>query len=137
VPRQDHETVLRAFYSAWSRTDVEAALRHCADDVVYTVYLPFDILPFEGEAQSRWELSQIMRGILRNFVIVRFVPLGVTVFGHLAHAQVQFCFRHRASGLELDGVMRHEVMFHSGRNPGLHATRHPCRPDLLTDGRPL
>jgi uncharacterized protein len=109
------EYVLREFYARWARADTDGAMAYCADDVVFAMYLPRDVVPFGGEAQGKVAMRTVLDAILRDFAHVYFIPVGITMIGQLARAQVRFCFRHRASALELDGVMRHEVVIEAGQ----------------------
>ncbi len=104
------EYVLRELYAARARGDIEAMLRYCSDDVIFAMYLPRDVVPFGGEAHGKPAGRAAMHSIAKHFALVYFLPVGIVMLGQLARAQVRYCFRHRASALELDGVMRHEVL---------------------------
>ena len=104
------EYILRECYAAWSRADYDAALSYCSDDVVFAMYLPKDVVPFGGEAHGLEEFRGCLKAILKDFEHVYYRPLNIVVSGQFGRAQIHFCFRHRATGRELDGVMRHEVM---------------------------
>jgi ketosteroid isomerase-like protein len=109
------EYVLREFYAAWARKDFDAMFGYCADDVAYAVYLPRGLLPFVGEAQGAITMRAVLEGILETFAVVSFSPYGIAMLGQTGRGQVDFSYRHRASGLILDSVMRHEVMIERGQ----------------------
>ncbi len=109
------EYVLREYYAAWSQVDTEAALRYCTRGVIYELLLPRDVVDFGGEARGKHRMRRTLNAMLRDFEVIAIRPQCIVALGNQGRAQVAFRFRHRQSGLELDGVLRHEVVFELGR----------------------
>jgi len=99
--------VLEAAYASWAARDLEATLASFADDVVFIIHLPPEVAPFVGEARGKDQLRPRLQAILDDFDFIEYVPLQITASGQSFHSRVRFRYRHKATGLEYDGTMRH------------------------------
>jgi ketosteroid isomerase-like protein len=100
--------VLEAGYASWAARDLAATLAVFAPDIVYVMHLPPDVGPFGGEVRGRDELAPRLQGILDDFDFIEYVPLQITAVGGSFHSRVRFHYRHKETGLEYEGTMRHE-----------------------------
>ena len=105
------EYVLHELYAAYAAGDLDGALSCCTDDVVFATNIPHEVGPLGGEAHGRRALRDFLVEISRDFELVFYRPGRITIDSMIGHAQVRYCFRHRVSRMELDGVMRHEIVF--------------------------
>jgi ketosteroid isomerase-like protein len=99
--------VLEAAYAAWAAADLDATLASFADDVVFIIHLPPEVAPFMGEARGKEQLRPRLQAIIDDFDFIEYVPLQIVTSGEMLHSRVAFLYRHKATGLEYDGTMRH------------------------------
>ena len=109
------EYVLHELYAAYAAGDLDAALGCCTDDVIFALNIPRNVVPFGGEAHGRGDVKTLLMRIAQDFETVSYRPGVITIDGVTGRAQVRYCFRHRESRLEIDGVMRHEIVFENGK----------------------
>jgi uncharacterized protein len=98
---------LEAAYAAWAARDLDATLAWFADDVVFIIHLPPDVAPFMGEARGKDQLRPRLQAIIDEFDFLEYVPLQIVAAGESLHSRVAFHYRHKTTGLEYDGTMRH------------------------------
>jgi uncharacterized protein len=111
----DGITILRETYSAWAMGDIDEMLVHFAPNAVYALHVPKDIVPYGGETRDIVLLIPRLRLILETFAIVDYTPVSTTRHGGRFHTVVHYRFRHRETGLDIDGTTRHVVQIDSGR----------------------
>ena len=99
--------VVEAAYAAWAARDLAATLALFARDVVFAIHLPDDVVPFAGEEQGRNQLAPRFQAIMDEFDFIEYVPLQITAEGGAYHSRVRFHYRHKETGLEYEGRMRH------------------------------
>ena len=91
---------------AWSRQDLEGALSYVRDDILYSMFIPQDIVPFGGETRGKPAMADRMRTILDQFEMVKFETILFRGHGDIEHTRVSYGFTHRQTGETLNGVMR-------------------------------
>lgn len=99
--------VLEAAYASWAARDLAATLAVFADDVMFVIHLPQDVAPFVGEVHGRSELAPRLQSILDDFDFIEYVPVQIVAEGGSFHSRVRFHYRHKATGLDYEGTMRH------------------------------
>lgn len=104
--RSDPEGILEAGLKAYSLGDLPAAAAYFAEDAVYAIYVDKDILPFAGEVVGRSPILKLWQDLLVPFELVQHVPRNISCDEDIVRCQVNFGFRHRASGEVIDGVLR-------------------------------
>lgn len=104
--RSDPEGILEAGLKAYSLGDLPATIAFFAEDAVYAIYIDRENLPFAGEVVGRTDILQIWQELLLPFELVRHVPRNISCDDDIVRCQVEFAFRHRASGEVIDGVLR-------------------------------
>jgi ketosteroid isomerase-like protein len=98
---------MEAAYAAWAARDLNTTLAAFADDVVFVIHLPPEVAPFVGEARGKAELRGRLQVIIDEFDFLEYRPLNITAEGEHLHSRIGFRYRHKATGLEYDGTMRH------------------------------
>jgi len=98
--------VVAKFNAAWEAGDVEAALAFVADDAVYELHISSEVLPFGGQAVGRAAIEATFRRIRADWDYILYRPLALTEAGDIVRFQVEFMYRHLASGQVLSGRFR-------------------------------
>lgn len=105
--RADTSTLLEAAYAAWAAGDLDGLLACFADDVAFAIRLPPEIVPFAGLVSGKADLARQLMIILDDFDILEYRPMQISAVTDAFHSQVQFIFRHKATGLMYEGTARH------------------------------
>ena len=105
--RASASLVLEAAYASWATGDLDATMASFADDVVFIIHLPPEVAPFVGEARGKDQLRPRLQTIIDDFDFIEYVPLQIVAAGEILHSRVAFLYRHKTTGLEYDGTMRH------------------------------
>jgi ketosteroid isomerase-like protein len=105
--RASDKILLEAAYAAWAARDLAATMSCFAENVLFAIHLPSDIAPYVGEVRGRDELAKRLQMILDDFDFIYYRPEQITAQGIAFHSQVKFHYRHKATGLEYEGSMRH------------------------------
>jgi ketosteroid isomerase-like protein len=115
----DAITILEALWTAWARRDKAATLALVADGIRYTMHIPPEIVPFGTTANEptigKRALSDQLQTILDIFETVAYSGRVVGIVEARIHGQVSYLFRHKLTGEEIEGVMRHVVSIEEGR----------------------
>ncbi len=98
--------VVASLLACWRAQDVEETLRHCSDDVVYSLNISEETVPFGGEANGKAACRQVLKMMLEQYDYLRYEPSIVGLSGMVVRVQTSFRFRHRLSGEILEGSMR-------------------------------
>ena len=104
--RSDPEGILEAGLTAHSLGDLPAAAAFFAEDAVYAIYVDKDILPFAGEVVGISPILRLWQDLLVPFELVQHAPRNIACDEDIVRCQVNFAFRHRASGEVIDGILR-------------------------------
>lgn len=99
--------LLEAAYAAWAASDLDATMACFSDDVVFANHLPADVVPFAGMSHGKAELRRQLQTVLDLFEPLEYRPLWISTEGGSFHSQVKLHYRHRATGLAYEGMMRH------------------------------
>ena len=109
--RNDPEGRFEAAVVAYGLGDLELAARFFAANCFFATCIPAETLPFGGAVVGvpaildRWKL------VARDFELTAYKPRAVMITGETIRTQIEYAFLHRASGEEIDGVMRIEAEF--------------------------
>jgi ketosteroid isomerase-like protein len=98
--------VVREFTRFWTAGDIESALLLVAEDAVYALYISDDVLPFAGETAGRDNIAAALHRMRQDFEYLLYRPLDLVTNGDEVRYQVEFMYRHRASGEVLSGRFR-------------------------------
>lgn len=97
------EALVRAFCTAWAEGDIDAALAVAAEDAVYTLHLSEGVLPFVGESRGKAAIRDSLTQMRQHFDYLLWRPFPMTTQGDTVRGQLEFLFRHRASGEMIGG----------------------------------
>ena len=104
--RSDPEGVLEAACKAYAIGDLSTASAYFAHDVIFAIYIEKDVLPFGGEVRGRAAVLSVWQDILMRFELLEYAQRIINCDDDVVRFQANFAFRHRASGQEIDGIMR-------------------------------
>ncbi len=113
--RSDPEGILEAAFQAYAVGDLPTAAAYFAEDVIYAIYVDKDVLPFGGEVRGRAAILQVWHDIRQSFENLEYAPRVVSCDDDIVRCQINFAFRHRATGEEIDGVMRVVAQISNGQ----------------------
>jgi ketosteroid isomerase-like protein len=106
LPHPAPAEVVTKFNAAWGAGDIDAALSLIADDAVYELHISNEVLPFGGEAVGRDAIETALQRIRADWDYILYRPLALAGVGDIVRFQVEFMYRHRASGQVLNGRFR-------------------------------
>jgi ketosteroid isomerase-like protein len=102
-----NKLVVEAAYASWAARDLDATLSCFSEDVAFAIHLPPEVAPYFGVQQGRDQFALRLKLILDDFDFLAYKPIQITSHGISFHSQVRFHYRHKLTGLEYDGTMRH------------------------------
>ena len=105
--RARERLVLEALYASWAVKDLKAVLSCCSDDIVFAIHVPPEVMPFAGETCGKDALVPRLQMILDGFDFLQYRPTHIVDEGESLHSQVRYHFRHKATGYDIEGSMRH------------------------------
>jgi ketosteroid isomerase-like protein len=103
--------ILGDAYASWEGGDVLRTLSYFTDDVVFAVHATPDSASLIGAGLGRDEFGGRLERFLGQFEVEAFTLQQVTAKGIWLQSRAHFRYRHRASGMEVDGAMRHKWRF--------------------------
>lgn len=103
---QSYETI-EALYTSWAARDLPATLACLADSIEFVIHVPVEVVPFAGETHGKDLIVPRLQMILDGFDFLQYRPLHIREDGDKFHAQVLYHFRHKQTGREIEGTMRH------------------------------
>ena len=110
----EYAEIVRKHWSFWAAGKKAEALALMSDDLFYGLYVPEDVLFFGGETQGKAAGSDRLQTILDHFYLMKFKGEVIKVIGAEVHGRVEYCFRHKATGEDIDGTMRQVIEFRDG-----------------------
>jgi len=99
--------VLEAMYASWATKDLDAVLSCCSNDIVFVMHLPPEIIRFAGESWGKAAIIPRLRMIIDGFDFLEYRPVHIDDAGDVSHSLVRYRFRHKRTGYEIEGTMRH------------------------------
>lgn len=99
-------SIVTSAIATYARGDVEGMLSSVAEDVEYALYLEESELPFAGTSVGKDVLRTRINMMQDAFDYILFRLFPGRVVDRTMHNQVEFMYRHRASGEILDGRFR-------------------------------
>lgn len=81
-------------------------MAYVADDAVYELHISGEALPHGGMTAGRAPIEAVLRQIRFDWDYLLYRPLALVEDGEVVRFQVEFMYRHRASGEVLGGRFR-------------------------------
>ncbi|HXE70495.1 MAG TPA: nuclear transport factor 2 family protein [Hyphomicrobiaceae bacterium] len=98
--------VLEAIHVSWAGNDLRATVRCFAEDIEFAVNAPDGSASFVGTGRGRDTLRNRLSDFLDKYEVLAFTPLQITKRDDGLACRVQYHYRHRQTGMEIDGSMR-------------------------------
>jgi len=105
--RARERLVVEALYASWAAKDLRAVLSCLSDDIFFAMHVPPELIPFAGETRGKAALIPRLQMILDDFDFLQYRPIHIVDEGDVLHSQVRYHFRHKATGYDIEGTMRH------------------------------
>ena len=102
--------IARALWSAWRVRDKAATLALLADDIVFALFVPQEVLPFGGETTGKPSVSDRLQTILDQFDTLMYEGKVTRTQGETVYGRIDYQFRHKVTGETIDGVMRQVIV---------------------------
>ncbi len=106
--------ILQRFVKAWAAGNIPETMRYIAPDCAYALHISNEALPFAGETVGRRDIEATLRHIRDKFEYLLYRPFNIHDEGDRVRLQVEFMYRHRASGEPLSGLFRLVLKFRDG-----------------------
>lgn len=107
---------VEAFYRAYGARDVKRTADFLADDVVWTISGPIDVLPFCGTYRGATAVLDMMERVVPQvFDIVKFDPSTMLVDGERAATLSRLSAKHKGDGRVISYRVAHFLRFHDGK----------------------
>jgi ketosteroid isomerase-like protein len=105
--RADTFALVSELYKCWAIKDLPAVLDLMSDDVTFVMHIPAEEAPFAGETSNKDDLVPRLQLIIEEFEFIEYRPLLIRDDDHDFRAQILYHYRHKATGREIEGSMRH------------------------------
>jgi len=103
--------ILEDVYASWEEGDLLSTLSYFAKGVTFAVHSTPDGASLIGAGFGRDYFGDRLEMFLRRFEVQQFKLQQVTAVGVCVQSRAFFKYRHRVSGMEVDGTMRHVWRF--------------------------
>jgi ketosteroid isomerase-like protein len=103
--------ILGDVYASWERGDLQATLSYFRNDMVYAVHSSPDAPSFVGAGFGRDGFARQLECFVRQFEVEAFRLQFLRLEGVSLLSVATYRYSHRASGLDVDGRMRHRWRF--------------------------
>jgi ketosteroid isomerase-like protein len=114
LPQPTPIEVVKEFNAAWTQGKIEDAIAWIAEDAVYELHISGDVLSHGGEHVGREKIAAVLRTVRQEFEYILYRPLQLSADGDTVRYQVEFMYRHRASGEVLNGRFRMVMLVKNG-----------------------
>jgi ketosteroid isomerase-like protein len=111
---ETNKIILQRFTEAWAAGNIPQTMRYIARECVYALHVSDEALPFAGETQGADAIEATLRHIREKFDYLLYRPINIREAGDQVRLQVEFMYRHRASGEPLSGLFRLVLQFRDG-----------------------
>jgi ketosteroid isomerase-like protein len=105
--RERDRLIVEALYTSWEAGDLKSMLRHVAKDVEFAVH-PWHRASYIGRGSGKPLLLARLQQFLAAYEVVDYhAPPPVALADGTLDCRVSYHYRHRRSGMTIDGNMRH------------------------------
>lgn len=103
---EDERSAFRQAHLAWGANDFEGFMALIADDIVYTVNVDGQQVPYAASATGKEEVRQRLQLLLDTFVVNAFVVEKIVHEREFSRSTVLGYYKHRSTGERLDIKLR-------------------------------
>jgi ketosteroid isomerase-like protein len=103
---QRNRLIVDAVYALWEAGDLTAMMNCFSDNVVFAVH-PVAKATFIGQGQGKPLLARRLADFLSEYDVIDYLTPNIRVRGDWVDYRVRYHYRHKKTGMEIDGRMRH------------------------------
>ena len=103
----DAKAVIEGAYAAWQARNLPALMPLLADDIVFALHVPADVLPIGGETRGKTAVAAVLQGLLDGYDFLAYDPSPLTVDGARVESDVRFQYRQNATGEVIASRLHH------------------------------
>ncbi|MFY0611321.1 MAG: nuclear transport factor 2 family protein [Hyphomicrobiaceae bacterium] len=100
--------------TAWANQDLDRALRFVSDDIVHTLNVDGELVPFAASVKGKGAMREKLELMLETFEIGAYVTDHLSVQGHVVRANMKAVYIHLASGERLITKFRYVIEQRNG-----------------------
>jgi ketosteroid isomerase-like protein len=101
------EETVRACLAAWAERDIDKTVSFFAEDMRFSLHVEEGHLDLAGTAVGRALVRERLQHLLNTFDFLAYVVDSAKADGPLVRTAILYFYRHKASGLMIDGRYRH------------------------------
>ena len=102
----DIRSIVASFFTYWRVQDLEMAVAHGHPELIYTIHNGREASPLAGVYRGPDACRDLGYAMLAEFDYLNYEPTIVGVEDNVVRAQVNFRYRHRATGNIIEGSRR-------------------------------
>jgi ketosteroid isomerase-like protein len=110
----DERLLVEAMYASWAAGDLQAVVRCFSPRVQFAVSGRAQAASFLKQGLGRELLARRLQAFLAEFDVVRFEPMQIAGGRGWVQSRVRYHYLHRATGMDIDGTMRHDCRMPGG-----------------------
>lgn len=111
----DTLAVVENIYAAWQARNLSQVLQLLADDMVFALHIPREVLAIGGETIGKPAVKAALQGLLDTYDFLAYEPGPIAVDGPKANGEVRFRYRQKTTGEIIDSRMRHQWLVETGQ----------------------
>jgi hypothetical protein len=113
--RERDRLIVETLYTSWEAGELTSMLRHVAEDVGFAVH-PWHGASFIGSGSGSKLLLSRLRHFLAVYEVVDYhAPPPVALELGILDCRISYLYRHRRTGMTIDGNMRHIWRLSAGK----------------------
>ncbi len=113
--RAGNFAIVGDLYASWAIKDLPTVLDLLSENITFVMHIPAEAVPFAGETSNKSDLVPRLQQIIEGFDFIDYRPLFIRGSGDDFHAQIFYHYRHKGTGREIEGSMRHVGRIEEGK----------------------
>jgi len=105
---------MHAVWSAWADGNVDTVLSWYADDAVWSINLPRELIPFGGESRGKVAIADVMTAAAAQFETLYFRPEHTDMRDGVVRCFIKYGVRHRLTGLVHEDMATYRCVVRGG-----------------------
>jgi uncharacterized protein len=115
MSEQQNVKVVQDAYAAFQRGDIQGLLNSFADNIVWTIPGPKDLLPFAGQRTGRGQVAQFFATLAQYQEPEQFEPRTYVAQGDTVVALGRFRWRVKSNGVSAESDFAHVFTIRNGK----------------------
>lgn len=106
--------VMHAVWSAWANGDLGTLLSWYADDAIWSINVPRDLIPFGGESRGKAAIADAVTAAAAQFETLYFRPEHTDMRDDVVRCFIKYGVRHRLTGLVHEDMATYRCVVRGG-----------------------